>query len=150
MMNSSFSSNHPGTIHTIRQIVLVQNSQCGKELNQFCPPNSSDVLCLFFCISPSSTGYYIGLLYVDTSLKRSFGLVVMKGGGGGVVKTVVPTVCIFLVKECDLVGGEIEAAHTKLTHLQHKEKNKIYESLLAELGPRHTLFQLRDNDNATT
>ena len=43
--------------------------------------------------------------------------------GGGVVKTVVPTVCIFLVKECDLVGGEIEAAHTKLTHLQHKEKN---------------------------
>ena len=30
------------------KIVRVQNSQCGKELNKFCPPNSSDDLCLLF------------------------------------------------------------------------------------------------------
>ena len=52
MMNSSFSSNQPGAIHTILHIV--QNSQRGKELNKFCPPNSSDDLGPFFCICPSS------------------------------------------------------------------------------------------------
>ena len=31
-----------------------QNSQHCEELNTFCPPNSSDDLCLFFCIYPSS------------------------------------------------------------------------------------------------
>ena len=36
------------------QIVLVQNSYHGKEFNQFCPPNSSDNLCLIFCRIPSS------------------------------------------------------------------------------------------------
>ena len=49
-MKSSFSSNHPGAIHPILQIVLVQNCQGGKELNKFCPPNSSNDCCLFFYI----------------------------------------------------------------------------------------------------
>ena len=53
-MNSSFSSNHPGAIHAILQIVLVQNSYHGKELNTFCPPNSSDDIYIFFCLHPSS------------------------------------------------------------------------------------------------
>ena len=35
-------------------VVLVQNSQRGDELNTFCPPNSSDDLCLLFCLNPSS------------------------------------------------------------------------------------------------
>ena len=37
-MNSSFSLNHPGAIHPILQIVVMQNNQRGKELNPFCPP----------------------------------------------------------------------------------------------------------------
>ena len=37
MMNSSFPSIHPGAIHPILQIVLMQNSLRGEELNQFCP-----------------------------------------------------------------------------------------------------------------
>ena len=47
-------SNHLGAIHPILQIVLVQNSYFGKEFIKFCPPNSSNNLCLFFCIYPSS------------------------------------------------------------------------------------------------
>ena len=54
MMTWSFSLNHPGAIHPILQIVLVQNGQRSKEFNNFCPPNSSDDLCLFFCLYPSS------------------------------------------------------------------------------------------------
>ena len=46
-----------GRIHPILQIVRVKNSQRGKELNQFCPPNSSNSLCLLFCINPSSMDY---------------------------------------------------------------------------------------------
>ena len=46
--NSSFSSNHPVAV---LKIVLMQNSQLGKEFNKFCPSNSSDDLCLFFWIS---------------------------------------------------------------------------------------------------
>ena len=51
--NSSYSSYHPGAIHHIPQTVLVKNSQHGKKLNQFCPPNH----CLLFCITiyPSSS-----------------------------------------------------------------------------------------------
>ena len=41
-------------IHPILQIVLVQNSLRGKELNKFFPPNGRDDLCLFVCIYPSS------------------------------------------------------------------------------------------------
>ena len=37
----------------ILPIVLMENSQRSKELRQFCPPGSSDVLCLL-CINPSS------------------------------------------------------------------------------------------------
>ena len=56
-MKSSFSSNHPGAIHPIFQFILVQNSWRGKELNTFCPPNSSDDLCLFLLFFyPSSIG----------------------------------------------------------------------------------------------
>ena len=54
ILNSSFSSSYPGTIHHILRPTVVQNSQRGKELNKFCPPISSDDLCLFFCIYPSS------------------------------------------------------------------------------------------------
>ena len=49
-MNSYFSSNYPGEIHPILQFVLAQNRERGKELNKFCPLNSSKDLCLFFCI----------------------------------------------------------------------------------------------------
>ena len=37
-MNLSFSLYRPGAIHPILQIVLVQNSKHGKEMNRFCPP----------------------------------------------------------------------------------------------------------------
>ena len=37
----------------------LQNSQYGKELTITCSPNSSDDLCLSFCIYPSSTVYSI-------------------------------------------------------------------------------------------
>ena len=33
---------------------MVQNSKRGKELNQFCPPKSSDDLCLSICLYSSS------------------------------------------------------------------------------------------------
>ena len=52
--NSTYSSNRPGAVHPIIQIFLVQNSQHGKELNQFCPPSSSDDLCIFFYLYPFS------------------------------------------------------------------------------------------------
>ena len=45
---------HKGWFHPILQIFLVQNSYRGKEWNQFCPPSSSDDLCLLFCLYPSS------------------------------------------------------------------------------------------------
>ena len=39
------------------KIILEENnSKCSKELNQFCPPNSSNDLCLLFCLYPSSMG----------------------------------------------------------------------------------------------
>ena len=41
-------------IHTIIQMVLVQNSLRGKELMKFCPPKSGHDLCLRFCTNPSS------------------------------------------------------------------------------------------------
>ena len=53
-MNSSFSLYHPGAIYPILHVVLVQKSQRGKDWNTICPPNSSDDVCLFFCINPSS------------------------------------------------------------------------------------------------
>ena len=56
-MNLSFSSNHPGAIHPILQIVLGQNRKCGKELNTVCPLNSSDNICLSFLL-------YLSFLYV--------------------------------------------------------------------------------------
>ena len=53
-MNSSFSSHHPGEIHPFLYIILLQKSCRGNELNNFCPKNSSDDLCLLFCLNPSS------------------------------------------------------------------------------------------------
>ena len=54
-MKSSFSSYHPSAKHPILHIALVQNSQGGMALNQsILPPNSSDDLCLLFCINSSS------------------------------------------------------------------------------------------------
>ena len=40
------SSIHPYHL----QVILVLNLQCGTELNKFRPPNSSDDLCLLFCL----------------------------------------------------------------------------------------------------
>ena len=37
-------------IHFLNKIILVQNRQCGNELNQFFPPKSSDDLCLLICL----------------------------------------------------------------------------------------------------
>ena len=62
-MKAHFSSYHPGAIHPFLLIILVQNNQQGKELNSFCPPNSSDNLCLFFCLNPSSTVYTLLTVY---------------------------------------------------------------------------------------
>ena len=61
------------TIHPFLQIVLVQNSQRGKELNKFCPPNSSDDLCLLFCTYLSffcgpSLGFQIIPLYLQYNI----------------------------------------------------------------------------------
>ena len=42
------------SIHPFLQIILELNLQHGKELNQFCPPNSSDDLSLLRCINPYS------------------------------------------------------------------------------------------------
>ena len=36
------------------QIILVENSQCCKELIPFYPPNSNDDLCFLFCLYPFS------------------------------------------------------------------------------------------------
>ena len=52
--NSSYSSYWKGAIYPILQIVLMHNSLRSKEINWFCPPNSSDDFCLFFCFYPSS------------------------------------------------------------------------------------------------
>ena len=51
-MISSISSYHPGAINPFLLVILAHNSKRGKELNKFCPPNSSDDL--FFGINPSS------------------------------------------------------------------------------------------------
>ena len=48
------SSYHSDAINPFLHIILVQNRQRGKEMNKFCPPNSSDDLCLLLCINPSS------------------------------------------------------------------------------------------------
>ena len=36
--------------HPYLKIILVENIQCCKEFNQLCPTNSSDDLCLLFCL----------------------------------------------------------------------------------------------------
>ena len=38
------------SIHPSLHIILVLNLECGMELNEFCLPNSSDDLCLLFCL----------------------------------------------------------------------------------------------------
>ena len=53
-IHSSSSFYHPGAIHSFLHTIWVQISQCGKKLNKFCPPNSSDDLCLILCINSSS------------------------------------------------------------------------------------------------
>ena len=51
-----------GWSHPILQIVLVENSQRGKELKTFCPLNSIDDLCLVFCIY----SFYMVILQYST------------------------------------------------------------------------------------
>ena len=49
------SLNSPGAIHPILQIELVHaKQQAQQEFKNICPPNSSDTLCLCFCLYPSS------------------------------------------------------------------------------------------------
>ena len=59
MMNSSFSLNHPGAIHPIFQIVLVQNSWHGSRqgIEKFLSPKQQRRPLPFFCLYPSSTAY---------------------------------------------------------------------------------------------
>ena len=38
------------SVHHFLQIILVLNLYCGRDLNEFLPPNSSDDLCLLFCL----------------------------------------------------------------------------------------------------
>ena len=54
--SSNFSSIHsPGSLfNTCLQIILVENSLFGKELNLFHLPNSGDDICLLFCLYPAS------------------------------------------------------------------------------------------------
>ena len=63
IMNSSFSSNLHSVVHPVFSIILVQNSQRGKELNKFCPPNSSDDLSLLFCLKHEILYRYLMLQY---------------------------------------------------------------------------------------
>ena len=79
-MNSSLSSNHPGAINPIFQIV-----QLSKELNKSSPPTeASDDLFLIFCIfilllCPHSFGLRIGTVSCYTvSLKYRRGRMVVK------------------------------------------------------------------------
>ena len=55
----------------------MENIQCGKELNQFRPPNSNGDLCLLFCFYPSSMWQEIqrGImyLYLHYNIHGSFG-----------------------------------------------------------------------------
>ena len=56
-------------IHPCLRIVLVENSKRGKELNKFYPLNSSDDLCLVFCINPSFMSAW-RLQYVQKCVKN--------------------------------------------------------------------------------
>ena len=38
------------SVHHFLQFILVLNLYCGRDLNEFLPPNSSDDLCLLFCL----------------------------------------------------------------------------------------------------
>ena len=54
-INSSYCSYHPGAIHPILHIVMVQNSySVAKKLIDSAPPRSSDDLCILFCLYPFS------------------------------------------------------------------------------------------------
>ena len=61
-----------GLIHPFLKIVLVQNSQHGKELNKFYSPNSSDDLCLLFCISGPV------IFFLDQKCKESYDFSIKK------------------------------------------------------------------------
>ena len=73
-INSFFSSNRTSAVHPIPN-VLVKNSLCGKEYNKFCPPNSSDDFCLFFCIYPSSMFQNVYLPIFCRIFQKGFGLI---------------------------------------------------------------------------
>ena len=47
---ASILSSVRSSIHPLLQIILVLNLQCGMEQNEYRPPNSSDDLCLLFCL----------------------------------------------------------------------------------------------------
>ena len=54
LFQASTSPSNRYFVHPFLQIILVENSQCGKEMIQFRSPSSSDDLCLRFCMYPSS------------------------------------------------------------------------------------------------
>ena len=81
VLKSSYSSNRP----------IVQNSQRGKELEEILSPNSSDDICLVFCIYPSSMvesrPSHIYSTYVANGMTGAESQVVNHHErGGGVVK----------------------------------------------------------------
>ena len=78
-MNCTRTIWRKGWIHPFLQIIVVQNSPRGKELNPFYPPNSSDDLCILFCRYPSSlteayycTVYMFSLSSVQVVKEYSF------------------------------------------------------------------------------
>ena len=48
--------------YAILHIILVQTSWRGKEFNYFCPPHSSNDICLLFCINPSMPSIVRGFI----------------------------------------------------------------------------------------
>ena len=70
-LNSSCSSNQPGAIHPILQIVLVQNCWRSKELNTSCPPKSSDDFCLSLYLSFSLSVLFCQCWHSEATLFSS-------------------------------------------------------------------------------
>ena len=62
------------------KIVVVHKGERGKELHNFCPPNNSNDLCLFFCPFPSSVCI---VLYICGVFSRQFELPLVWRAGGG-------------------------------------------------------------------
>ena len=65
---ASIPPNSRYSIHPFFQIILVENSLFGKEVNEFCPLSRTDDLYLLFCINPTS---------MDVALRPAGGFVAL-------------------------------------------------------------------------